>query len=153
MRRRYCAASDDARARLDAETLQIRLEGLRVGCSAGLEIQKLDLERLSARQLQNAAVALAAGLAQERVARRRRLRSLPDPSETAPKGPRRRPRRALFRGTARAARARPGPGLPFASMSEFSKYESSRFVEPEHDVLVRPLEVEGEPIASRMRGS
>ena len=58
---------DDARAGLDAEPLQVRLERLRVRLQRCLEVEELDLERLAVRQLEDAALALAAGLAQELV--------------------------------------------------------------------------------------
>ena len=74
---------DDARFRVDAELLQVLLQRRSVRLQDLREIEKLDGERLAARQFQHAAVALAAG--RDAAIRRRACssaRSLPEPSET-----------------------------------------------------------------------
>jgi len=58
---------DDSRKGLDAEPLQIVLEGLRMRLERGLEIEELDPEGLAVRQLEDAAFPLAARLPQQLV--------------------------------------------------------------------------------------
>ena len=106
MRRRYCAASTMRERASMPSRFRLAWKRLRMRLQRCLVVEELDLERLAVRQLEDGALALAAGLAQE--ARRRgaggcgRCRSRRRP---AARRARRRPRPAPCRGTARAGAA------------------------------------------------
>ena len=116
------------------------------GCSEGWKSRNSIAKGWPFGSFEHAALALAAGLAQELVRAAQEApvlaRAVGDGRHDglAEDGSRK-----LVRGTARAAPASSGEGLPTAFMSVFSKYDVVRLNRAEHDVRVRPFEIEGEP--------
>ncbi len=136
---------DDARARVDAEPLQIGLEGLRV---------RLQRDSGNRGTRSRRACRSAASGPLLRACSRPRARARRPAAAVAGPGPTRRETGGTTGSPKTDAGSLPrngsssasssAEGRPFAFMSEFSKIRRRALVEPEHDVLVRPLEIEGE---------